>query len=511
MTNTSIIRRWIMPVATSLMIIASPARAVTKDASDNVQAKAERSAEQWVDRCNADAFATERLGSLALSEAQSGLSILMEAGEAPALDKVSIGEACLSIAASQYAERPVFVVKKGIRHDLGVSEAVIRVSPTIARQQSFAYKLDELQLDVLPDGVFKGKTYLQRKEIDPVAAKSHLHFYLATQIEQQARSGTYNLNYDGTCLIGVADGHVMDAFDKGASQRVSQGLSNGDRQWLRAYGPAQEFWHEAAHCLPGDVMRERAMRPNGKSAIAQNGRGPSPCQAAQQSLKVLDQVSKEEEFNLETALLEAQAGSSAVARVKLVNKQQAQETTDADAEVPVKPQPKASPKMPPLTKESRAIAEASFDDAQIIKLSIESLMDNLALIQVRQRFRDAIEGCNLNTHPTQPWKKLRVLWSIADPNAMYMTWLTPWLLDHPASVQRQMFADAWAGLRNAKKQVSSKAFYQDWLKQAAARNARNSLFRSPNGTPDPGRAERWTQWMLDYTETPTAIQQAALR
>lgn len=90
------------------------------------------------------------------------------------------------------------------------------------------------------------------------------------------------------------------------------------------------------------------------------------------------------------------------------------------------------------------------DNRILIEMSYEALMDRNGMNVVAHRFGIPESGCSPTKTPNHPWTKLRTLWSIGDPDIRYLTWLTPWLEGLDGDTQRQVMADAWRGLLNAK-------------------------------------------------------------
>lgn len=467
------------PIRQNNTLIKVATLAVGLIGAAQAQADTPTDKEGWHTACNGSPLTTERTGRITTDAIRSGLNILSEHGEATALDDLSVEEGCLSIVASDYTQRSTVVLKKGIRHDVGVPAAIIKSNPLMAEQASLAYKLDKLNIDVLPESMFNGATYRKMAKIDPEAAKGHLNLAISVDLIKSPRSASYTQNTNGTCLIALAEGNALNEFDRRTTGSIGNGLSQADRDWLNQYGSSLEYWHEASHCLAPNIMQESIKTTEMGEHIA--GQGGS-CNTVPQKLGVIEQ--NMEQDSIKKTLLDAQANQN------ILNGNPDQTPG------PAKPSPNTGP------------SENAFDGAQIVRFSRESVMDDLALQVVEKKFPDSVQSCAAPTDPAHPWSKMRVLWSIGSPNTQYLTWLTPWLINESPEVQAQVFADAWSGLIHAKKSIMKKAFYQDWLRQQAAENLRKSMFSSPSGTPDAARSKQWSQWLISQAQNGTHSAQA---
>ncbi|EAZ98175.1 hypothetical protein MELB17_09833 [Marinobacter sp. ELB17] len=435
----------------------------------------------WVEACNSNEYALARVHSTTVDEVARGLHILREAGEVSALGKMNAGEACLSIVASASTERPVISLQRSIETDIGIHEGIIRSNPRQAETMTLAYRLDDIKPSIYSRANADFSKIQEWQISDPEMAMSILNQGTAQIAQTQERSYTVYNAEATTCLVMVEPSPVIDEFLQLATPALAQGLSETERRWLTQYGDATEFWHEVSHCV--DVPR--AQGPDSPESTDSSDPQLATCGAAQSNKTLFNQL----------------AGNQLVIEGALTG------SVPANAEVQQQDPDSLEPFQPGYqpTAMDNEIFNKVKDSRILTELSYEALMDRQGLMITAARFGIPESGCTAKMVPEHPWNKLRALWSIGNPDIRYMSWLTPWLESHEQQVQRQVLADAWRGLLQAKKRVSGKLFYQDWFLSRLAEQRRNNKMYIPSMTPDSGRAQRWEGWLLDVTGQPESI------
>jgi hypothetical protein len=441
----------------------------------------------WVDACNASSFFKDRAHSTNLAEAAKGLSILAAASESDALSKLSANEACLSIAASASMGRPVVSLVQSIDASIGIHEGIVQTNPRQAQSMTLAHRLDDLRLDLYSQQLLASEAYQSWHKADPDMALSILNQGIAQASQTQSRSYAVHNAEATTCLVVVQPKPILDDFLTLAAPTLTQALSGTDRQWLTQYADATEFWHEVGHC----EVFEKTGESQGQSASSVNGPAASSCGAVQDNRSLLTQLAGNQ------ALLEGEAASQTENKSEV--SQDTSELADNDAFFEPGYQP---------TAEQNAVFGQVKDNRILIEMSYEALMDRNGMNVVAHRFGIPESGCSPTKTPNHPWTKLRTLWSIGDPDIRYLTWLTPWLEGLDGDTQRQVMADAWRGLLNAKKRVSGKVFYQDWLLTRMAEQRQNNNLYTPDLVADAERSDRWEAWLLVVTDQPDTITKA---
>lgn len=431
----------------------------------------------WVQACTGNEFASKRIATITQVEVEQALQTLIAADEVDALGKIATDEACLSLAATEATGRPVIVLQKDIQAGADIHEGLKRANPTQAKSMSLAYRLDNLGLDLHPRSVVKSEQYQEWHKADPDMALGIVNQGLAQMAQTESRSFTV-VNQDApTCLVVIEPQPIITNFLNLASPTLAQALTRNDRKWLGDYGDAVEFWHEVAHCqTPKEIAGQAAQE--GINLVAADAEDNSSCSALESSASLTGELS------------EAQS---------IINKAAEQGKLFSSGNLA-----------------SSAISSPTDDEAfgqvvdagTLLEMSLEALMDVQGMKITAERFNLPESGCTSTDVSPHPWHKIRTLWSIGDPDARYMTWLTPWLKGQPHSIKRQILADAWGGLLQAKKSVAGTTFYRDWMLSRLAEQRRTGVLHTPALTPDADRKARWEHWLTEQTQPPSGVGQA---
>lgn len=492
------IRKHRMPTP-SKRLATLAAMVLTTAVSAHIQADSWTSAkvpqatiQQWQSACNNDAFAQDRIHRLSAEDTLNGLARIREAGDTKALAGLDTREACLSLAASAVVNRSVIVMTKGIDPEADIHPGIVTTNPTLAKSMSLAHRLDSLDPSVHDPQWLNSPEFQDISRSDPGLAKSILNNGYAQNIQIEKRSFSLYQDNAPTCLVVLESTPVLDDFLILAPARLSQGLTPQDRHWLTRYGMAVEFWHEVGHCqTTEDLQLQAELAGVDMSGPAETD--AQTCSAMQSGSALVSELSETQQ------LLEQASYSMNAPLSDLVNPL-------AGAQ--------SSP-VPPLVSSASGAGAADqtafgdvIDNRLLLELSVESLMDRYALNMTAKRFGLTESGCTMSTEITHPWDRLRALWSIGDPDIHYMTWLAPWLADQPNEVRRQVLADAWGGLLQAKKTASGRAFYQDWMMQRLSEQRQSGAFHTPTLTANPERMSNWQSWLTGLTGQPSGVRAA---
>lgn len=448
--------------------IAETARAAVPDATTKA----------WSKACNQIEEVEQKTGRIQNAEISRGLTILSNSDQAAALSHLDTQEACLSIIASETAQRPTIVLSKTINEDADIHPRMKKTNPAQAKTISLAYRLDDLDLDIYDDSVLQSEQFQEWSRADPDMAKGIVNNGMAQMAQTESRSFTILGNDVTTCVVVLEPTHVLESFLKRATPKLQDTLTTSDRNWLSSYGPSVEFWHEVSHCQAPATLAEKADRESIEVFSEDaGGQDSSSCSALESSTELKDNLTETQEML-----------KSASEQGKILSN--------------------SSAFNPGKTVEGDKALGRLVDSRLLVELSMEALMDRLAMNITAERMDLPETGCTNSRYATHPWEKLRALWSVGEPDVRYMTWLTPWLKGQPHEIKRQILADAWAGLLATKKEIAGKAFYRDWMLSQMAQQRRSGILNTPALTPDTERKERWESWLTDQVSDPGKIKQA---
>jgi len=396
-----------------------------------------RSFDEWADKCSQSTAVVDRVGEVTPLGIQVGMASLNDAGLLHIVGSLSQREACLSVLASHQMKKPVIVAFAKVDPDIQKD-----VNPVaIARLRDF------YEREFLAKRLSAMNVSLNGNLVEDERARIYSNRAILTGGEAHQRS--FAAVGRGACVISLRPERLADYLQLNQPY-VWKMIGESTQQAIVLKGSAWEFWHEVGHCSPeraakllAGVGPEEEQLESWADRKRQGMQSCSPADAAQ--------------------LWEENAGRMF---------RNAKTLEDLNGE-------------PDPTEMNRFI---QFD---LIK---ESLADRFAQREVESRLNENTKSCTDRNRIQHPWYTLRLAWSIRDPDARYMTWITPWLSGLPEASQHQTMVDAHEGLMVLAGEALPKAI---GMEVHNSRQRRPDLHRitDPNGTPEPKRVNAWKAWV----------------
>ena len=396
----------------------------------------------WESHCQQTEMVSARVGEVSASELVSGMRRLQQAGSLRAIEQLDLSEACLSLVATAITDKPVFTVFARLpsetRHQNTASVAHLR---EFYEREHLADRLANMGIN-LHSGVQAGsgarqdhsdRVYSNRAVL--AGAVNHRRSYAAVG--------------EDICVVSLRPESLAEHLQ--TRQTYVWGmLSGADQATLARRGEAYEFWHEVGHCAP----EYTAAWLSGNSQLVGQ----------------LEAWSDEKQEGIEqcndTGALELWK--------EAMNRRVASAESVRD-----------------LQGEPDPIVMNRFIHYELIK---ESLADQFSTRMTALRFGEDATSCTSKQFVQEPWYRLRLAWSVRQPDARYMTWLTPWLSGLAEEAQHQVMVDAHSGSTTLTEAMLPKPL---WMELEHSRQSRPDKHRitDPNGIPNQGRSEAWSSWI----------------
>lgn len=403
---------------------------------------------QWQQACQGNAFVQKRAGSIAASELLRGMSILHRAGLLGKLTSLQESEACLSMIGSASVDFPVLVAEKRLpdSHQNWSASAINRLSDHLVREQ-LAERLATLNINIASSQPVNAD--LPEREI---LQDNRATLYGAANDRSFAVAGP------GMCTLALDSEGMPEALPQ-KHPLVWNLLGQADQQAIAEFGDAMEFWHEVGHCHPENVLEQMSSENTGAAKEIQT--------FAKNKAHEAEQCSTEFGHEL-LSVMETELAVNSDNPTQALNN----------------------------VITAGGFKESDTKDHHVrIRLLMEGLSDAWAKRQVKQRGLFDQAYCGSPTELNHPWDRLRLAWSIREPDARYMTWLLPWIEGLPEGTQYQVLADAYEGIFLAAEKSLPKATLTKMLSE---RRSRPDIygFRKPLRKPDADRSNRWKAWAL---------------
>lgn len=442
------IRKWLTTTLAIGAVVSSFSTAATAGYTDNLDSTTDAAIQRWSDLCAGLPTVRERVGDVTADDILRGLLVLQDAGLSDNLSRIYQDEACLSMAASAALDTPIVSL---IRHpdptDTKQIGNAVAAMPTHYKRIHTSRRLARLGVSLAP----MGAALQQTSALDTEVALETANLGMLTQAGDVSRS--YAVNTGQVCVLAIEPSPMLDHLKTHTPWTHSQ-LTDSTKDYLEQHAAAIEFWHEAAHCN------------HNRAAQMLNRTEPS-----YRVGRAFDSSSNQCHSPTHTAKPEG-LFSSETQRSSIVQ----------------------------LIETDRSIqrsSENAFNDQinRRVRLSLlhESLADQFALRMLQERRAD--ESCASNLYTTGHWMAMRILWSVENPDARYMTWLAPWLSGHPESVQHQVVLEAFHGALGAAKESLNPIAYRELIQRRG--RPEFLTINDPQGTPDSARKDAWSNWLLN--------------
>lgn len=400
---------------------------------------------KWEKHCANSTFVTQRTGRFHTGEIEKGMRVLHQSGILNSVMSFGNQEACLSFVASAAVEFPVVVLEKRLpKDDKQWSQAVVnRLSDFVVREL-IAERLTEAEINIRQPVPLTKKTQKRRTLSDNRAVLFGTN---------QDRS--YSAAGPGACLVAT---HPTSMTSDLPTQNpyVWSLIGDSEKESLAQIGDPMEFWHEVAHCQPEYALNDLAANDGSASEMK----------------------SWATRRNKEAQACRPEVGDA------LLSQMHSQLESHSDN---------------PTKALNNTLKAGGFNKGDMQdyhthwRLLFEALSDAWAKKQVEARGVYSARHCGADQLLPHPWDRLRLAWSIREPDARYMTWLMPWVEGYPETTQYQVLADAYEGMIRAAEDLLPKAVY---LQMITERESRPDLYGlgTPKREPDNARAESWRQW-----------------
>lgn len=399
----------------------------------------------WVSACNTEKTVTSRVGQVTASELRAGMKALHQFDHLTAISALPAPESCLSFVASAHQKMPVVVMFADVSDQ--------------ARQQH-------------PSALARMRQHYEREHHADRLTKANIALYPAMLTDPDNEEQLQSINRGA--LIGAKDHQGAYAATTGikcaislpkadfASERkkhqpfVWAMLGKSDKAYLQENGDSIVFWHEVAHC-----NTDRAAEH-----LSQTGK------RSDQLGEYQSERAESMEACTDTALVD-----------QWTSQMQARQITATRPE---------------------HLAEGEIDRTtmtQMIHFSLlqESVADQAGTLMSRKRLNQGEMGCTSKTELSHPWYRYRLTSSVRDPDARYMTWITPWLTGLPEPSIHQVLRDAHKGMMQAAKATLSEPMWME-LNHARMSRPNKHLITDPQGPTDSERVKAWSEWATDTLE-----------
>jgi len=438
------IRSCIAAAGVTIALNATPTAAKTSDLS------------RWHAACAGTPVVSERTGNISEAEIERGMRVLHGAGLLEPVTRFDISEACLSAIASAEVEFPIIVLEKRLPDDRrGWPGTTVNQLSDFLVRELLVDRISAANINLRAESPFSPNTSMEQRLFDNRGALYSAH---------HARS--YSASGQSVCLVAM---HVSPIADDMPSQNPYAWslLDKSDRRMIRSSGDAVEFWHEVAHCQP-----EYALRDLAEKNVAAN-----------------ELTSWADKRQKESAQCDPAIGNALLAEMDRQLKAHSDDPNQAIR---------------------NTLAAGGFSESDAMDhhthwaLLSESLADEWAKKQVSARGIYQSNTCSAAEVVSHPWDRLRLAWSIREPDARYMTWLLPWIQGIPETTQYQVMADAYEGSLLAAEDLLPKAIF---MELTAQREGRPDVYGlgTPKSDPDESRARQWKQWMMQNLSGQPAI------
>ena len=392
---------------------------------------------QWANVCNASTLVTDRVGQVTPADIQAGIETLQASGLVERITQQTNDEACLTLIASGETGSTTFVVNKPLPATLPPAENP--AMPFKPMEQALTDKLEKLDLGffVPAPGANADPKYRALYEAHPKEAKRSSWYSLTLQSRASQRS--MSAFFEGYCLIINETSPLAEYSRVGFRGDLSGSMSHSDRQWMKTYGDAMEFWHEAAHCQLNPIGQVE--RPQRTETIMTNARDFSA---------ECDSSFAEDVFNM-TLGLQAISASNLQAYAK---------------------------------------------DLRILyQLATEAYSDDLANRVLAKRLGTGVSGCvPAENRVDNPWGKFRLADSVKNPSIIHMTWVGPFLSGQTLPNQAHALSDSWAALKEISFDEVSVPGKESLLRKVLTGRAKGDHL-TPTPAPDQARKEQWKAWI----------------
>jgi hypothetical protein len=196
-------------------------------------------AQQWVDYCDSNQE-FRRYAQLSDPEIVGRAFTLFEKQDKTLpMSKLTGLEMCLSVVATESAERPVFVLEK-VNPETSIHQSIHdqqQVKGLVDRLSDLGIRLFSMK------GGAGGKSLSAMMSMDEDLGFDTLHFGAMIGLQRLQRS--FAVRGHNACMIAL-DTKPLSLF---MDQRIKgYRTDNALESYIDRYGNATEFWHEVAHC-----------------------------------------------------------------------------------------------------------------------------------------------------------------------------------------------------------------------------------------------------------------------
>lgn len=437
-------------------------------ASSKIEDKTTQAINRWTNLCNNLPSVTERSGKLTNQSVREGLSRLQSAGVAGALSLIYQNEACLSLASTAKIKQPSIALIRHAdpqfksRHPNSVS-----AMPDHYKRVQTARRLAQLNINLAPETPQSdvNGSFQAMQNIDQELAIENTNLGVLAQGGRQERS--YAVTGGPVCVVAIEPTPLIDHL-RTKKPFIYRHLANRDRDYLEKNGSAIEFWHEVAHCDMREAASQIGKSANSLMGALESRRTPT---SSSESCR----PAPEQDDTTNTLALFRQA-------VETTN------LLEGSNQISPAQSGAATPRQKPL--------DGSINEQIRVALLQEALADEYGVWVTREQQGAGVKESCISSTPIGgqgPWQNMRALWSIANPNAHYLTWTLPWLVGTTPETQQQVILEAFHGSFAAAKKYIGEPHY----KALVASRARTEFapMSDPRGAFDKGRADSWSKWL----------------
>lgn len=233
-------------------------------------------------------------------------------------------------------------------------------------------------------------------------------------------------------------------------------LGKNDREYLKRNSDSIVFWHEVAHCNTDQSAEYLATQGKGDQQLTDWNENQEQARQACADPGLLEQWSSTMESRRLTA---------------------------------TRPEDLATGEIDPTAMNQMIHFE----------LLKESVADQVGTLISQKRREKRIAGCASKTYVSHPWYRYRLASSVREPDARYMTWISPWLSNLPEPSIHQVLRDSHRGLMLEAKDSLPKPL---WMELNHSRSSRPDQHRitDPAGPADSSRASAWKAWISEQLD-----------
>ncbi|ABM21034.1 hypothetical protein [Marinobacter nauticus] len=424
-------------VAISAVLLANLSLNPANAADDNLNA--------WVTACNLQESVTIRAGEVSAVELRKGMITLNRFGHLESISALPTNESCLSFLASGHMDMPVIVMFAGMS-----VEAKRRHPTVVARlrrhyeREHHADRLTQANILLYPamgTGADSPETIRHINRGVLAGARDHQGAYAAT-------TGT-------VCTISIPEMPFAEQSQLEQPYAWSM-LGKNDREYLKRNSDSIVFWHEVAHCNTDQSAEYLATQGKGDQQLTDWNENQEQARQACADPGLLEQWSSTMESRRLTA---------------------------------TRPEDLATGEIDPTAMNQMIHFE----------LLKESVADQVGTLISQKRREKRIAGCASKTYVSHPWYRYRLASSVREPDARYMTWISPWLSNLPEPSIHQVLRDSHRGLMLEAKDSLPKPL---WMELNHSRSSRPDQHRitDPAGPADSSRASAWKAWISEQLD-----------